>query len=303
MMEFRPKIDTHLSRTLKIDYPIIGAPMFLVSYEDLTVAVSEAGGLGAFPLPNYRTLEDLRAALQNIRQRTDKPIGVNIHLSGVFEWREQLALCLEYGVKFFITSLGDPRQILDQVHDRGGLVFADVVSLKQAQSAKDKGVDGLVAVSAGAGGHAGRTETIVLTPYLAEKTGLPVLAAGGISTGPQLAAALALGACGAVVGTRLIATPEARALPGYKAAVVKAGPDDIVLNAKITGTPANWLTESASKFETHPGLESKRWLELWSAGRSVAQADDVRPAGDVVREMAAGCLDVFRKLTEFAPQG
>jgi hypothetical protein len=191
MTEHSPKIDTLFSRLLGIDYPIVGAPMFLVSYENLTAAVSEAGGLGMFPLPNYRTTKDLEKALARIREMTDRPIGVNIHLSGRFEWKEQLALCLKYGVRFFITSLGDPRLILEQVHAENGLVFADVIKLSQAERAREKGVDGLVAVAASAGGHSGTSPTMVLVPYLIEKTGLPVLAAGGISTGRQLAAALA----------------------------------------------------------------------------------------------------------------
>ncbi|RME49882.1 MAG: nitronate monooxygenase, partial [Caldilineae bacterium] len=102
------KIKTSFTELLGIDYPIIGAPMFLISYEEYVIALSEAGALGAFPLPNYRTLDDLRRALRTIRQGTQKPIGVNIHLSGRFPWREQLALCLDAGVSFFIASLGNP---------------------------------------------------------------------------------------------------------------------------------------------------------------------------------------------------
>jgi nitronate monooxygenase len=300
MMDHPPKIATDFSRLLGIDYPIVGAPMFLVSYESLTAAVSEAGGLGMFPLPNYRTPGDLEAALAGIRRKTARPIGVNIHLSGRFEWERQLDLCLEYGVRFFITSLGDPRLILDRVHDAGGLVYADVINLPQARRAADKGVDGLAAVAAAAGGHSGSSPTIVLTPYLREETGLPVLAAGGVSTGRQLAAVLALGASGAVVGTRLIASTEARAADEYKDAVVRAGPDDIVCTDRITGNPCNWLAESAAKFDTHPEIGSGKWAELWSAGRSVAQTDRILPAGEVVRNMAAECLETMRSLGRLA---
>ena len=291
-----PKIDTVFSRLLGLDYPIVGAPMFLVSYEELTATVSEAGGLGMFPLPNYRTVSDLEKALIRVREMTDRPIGVNIHLSGRFEWKDQLSICLNYGVRFFITSLGDPRLILDQVHAENGLVFADVIKLSQAERAKEKGVDGLVAVAASAGGHSGTSPTIVLVPYLVEKTGLPVLAAGGISTGRQLAAALAVGACGAVVGTRLIATNEARAIDDYKNAVVNAGPDDIVCTDRITGNACNWLVESADKFETHPEIGSKKWAELWSAGRSVAQTDQILPAAEVIKGMASECLATIQSL-------
>jgi len=269
-----PRIRTSFTELLGIDYPIIGAPMFLVSYEDLTVAVSEAGGLGAFPLPNYRTVADLAAALRDIRSRTSRPIGVNIHVSGRFPWQEQLDLCLDAGVKFFITSLGDPQLILAQVHARGGLVYADVVSLGQGIKARDRGVDGLVAVGAGAGGHTGFIPTQVFVPYLKAKTGLPVVAAGGISTGAQMAAALTVGACAVIVGTRLIATPEAQAVTAYKQAVVDAGPEDIVLSSKLTGNPANWLRES------------------------VAKVDRMMPAGAVVAEMVDEYRRVCQSLTD-----
>ena len=290
------KIQTVFTDMMGIDYPIIGAPMFLISYEQLTVSVSNAGGLGAFPLPNYRTNEELKDALQRMREETDQPIGVNIHLSGHFDWEEQLKICLDAGVTFFITSLGDPRLILDAVHASGGRVFADVISLKHGLRARDHGVDGLVAVAAGAGGHSGTVPTMVLAPYLIDKVGLPVIAAGGVSTGAQMAAALALGACAVIVGTRLIATPEARAIQAYKDAVVAAGPEDIVCTDRITGTPANWLAESAAKFDVHPGIGSKRWRDLWSAGQSVAQTDEIKPAGDIIRQMVAEYFEAYDRL-------
>ncbi len=280
-----------------VDYPIIGAPMFLISYEELTVAVAQAGGLGAFPLPNYRTAQDLASALKKIREKTDKPIGVNIHLSGRFEWKEQLALCLNAGVTFFITSLGDPRLILDDVHANGGKVFADLISLDQAKKAADRGVDGLVAVASDAGGHCGSTPTIILVPYLKSKVGLPVIAAGGVSTGAQMAAAIALGACAVVVGTRLIATDESRALPAYKQAVVAAGPEDIVCTDKITGNPASWLASSIKDFRERPEIGSKRWLDLWSAGKSVAQVDEIKPAADVIREIVDEYAEVCKAMS------
>lgn len=279
-----------------VAYPIIGAPMFLISYEELVTAVATAGGLGALPLPNFRTVEDLKKTLQNIRKKTDKPIGVNIHLSGKFQWKKQLALCLDFGVKFFITSLGDPRLILEDVHANGGKVFADVVSLGQGLKARESGVDGLIAVGAGAGGHAGRTSTMVLVPYLKSKVGLPVVAAGGISTGAQMAAAIALGACAVVVGTRLVATDESRAILVYKEAIVAAGPDDIVCTDRITGNPANWLSKSIENFEKMPELGSKKWKALWSAGQSVAQAEDIRPAGLVIAKMVEEYMHTCKEL-------
>lgn len=290
------KIKTLFTEMFDIKYPIIGAPMFLVSYEELTVAVSEAGGLGTFALPNYRDMDQLKKALDNIRKGTDKPFGVNIHLSGKFPWQEQLALCLDYGIKFFVTSLGDPRLILKDVHANGGKVFADVISLEQGLKARDRGIDGLVAVGAGAGGHGGVIPTLIFVPYLKDKVGLPVIAAGGISTGGQMAAAIAVGACAVMVGTRLVATPEAGAVPAYKQAVIDAGPGDIVFTDRITGNPANWLAASIDNVEKRPELGSKRWLDIWSAGQSVAQVEYIKPAGEVVSEMAEDYIKVCRFL-------
>jgi nitronate monooxygenase len=290
------KVETEFTRMMGIDYPIIGAPMFLVSYEELVISVAEAGGLGAIPLPNFFKIEDLKKTLTNIRKATDKPIGVNIHLSGKFEWKKQLALCLDAGVKFFITSLGDPRLILDDVHANGGKVFADVISLEQGLKAREREVDGLIAVAAGAGGHCGTIPTIIFVPYLKSKTGLPVIAAGGISTGAQMAAAMALGACAVITGTRLVATIESRAKEAYKRAVIEAGPEDIVCTDQISGNPASWLAESIKDFDKMPDVESKRWRELWSAGQSVAQTEEIKPAGEIIREMVAGYKRVCRKL-------
>ncbi|HEY9152919.1 MAG TPA: nitronate monooxygenase [Anaerolineales bacterium] len=292
------KIQNSFTESLGIDYPIIGAPMFLVSYERYVIALAEAGALGTFPLPNYRTTSELKQALQNIREATSKPIGVNIHLSGRFPWKEQLALCLDAGVSFFISSLGNPALILDDVHANGGTVFADVIKLEQGLKARDRGVDGLIAVGAGAGGHCGTISTLVFTPYLAKKTGLPVIAAGGISTGEQMAAALAVGACGVVVGTRLIATEEAGAVQAYKQAVVEAEPEGIVTTAAITGHPASWLASSIADFQGQPSLDSKIWRDLWSAGQSVAQTDSIEPIQNVIREMADDYTRACHRLSQ-----
>ncbi len=297
------KIKTSFSELIGIDYPIIGAPMFLVSYERYVIALAEAGALGTFPLPNYRTIEELQKALQIIRKATSKPVGVNIHLSGRFPWKEQLAVCLDAGVSFFISSLGNPALILPDVHANGGIVFADVIKLEQGLKARDRGVDGLIAVGAGAGGHCGSISTLVFTPYLAQKTGLPVIAAGGIATGEQMAAALAVGACGVVVGTRLIATDEAEVSMGYKEAVVAAGPEDIITTAAITGNPATWLASSIADFQEQPTLGSKKWRDLWSAGQSVAQTDAVYPIREVVQEMVTSYQRATLKLSESIVEG
>jgi nitronate monooxygenase len=289
-------IKTEFTAVMGIRYPIIGAPMFLVSYEELVVAVCNAGGLGMLPLSNYRTPEQLQQAMEIIRSQTEAPVGVNIHLSGKFPWQEQLSVCLDHGIKFFITSLGDPRLILDAVHARGGLVFADVVSLAQGLKAREGGVDGLVAVGAGAGGHGGRVSTLILVPYIREKVGLPVVAAGGISTGAQMAAVIACGACAVIVGTRLIATPESRASEAYKQAVIDTDPDGIVCTDRVTGNPANWIAVSIADMEERPPLTSKKWRDFWSAGQSVAQVRDIKPAAQIIAEMVNEYSETCRRL-------
>ena len=233
-----------------------------------------------------------------VHRVTDRPIGVNIHLSGRFEWKEQLSLCLDAGVAFFITSLGDPRLILDDVHASGGKVFPDVISLDQALRSRDRGADGLIAVASGAGGHCGTIPTHIFVPYLKSKTGLPIIAAGGISTGAQMAAAMAVGACAVVVGTRLIATTESRAPVAYKKAVVKAGPEDIVCTDRITDNPASWLAESIKDFDEQPEVGSKRWRSFWSAGQSVAQVEEIKSATEVVLEMVADYIRICKTLAE-----
>jgi nitronate monooxygenase len=300
------RIKTVFTEMINVAYPIIGAPMFLLSYEEMVIAVAEAGGLGTMPLPNFRTIDDLKYTLKKIREKTDKPIGVNIHLSGKFPWEDPFALCLDAGVKLFITSLGDPGLILDDVHKNGGKVFADVITLEQGLKARDRGVDGLIAVASGAGGHGGTIQTMIFVPYLKSKTGLPVIAAGGISTGAQMAAAMAVGACAVITGTRLIATPEARAADAYKQAVIDAGPNDIVNTDHVTGVRANWLAKSIKDFDNFPERWSnswvKAWRDLWSAGQSVAQTEEIKPTGEIIREMVEEYVSVCKELGKSVPR-
>ena len=293
-------IRTGLTEILGIEVPIIGAPMFLVSYEALVAAVSNAGGLGTLALPNYRSIGELEQALNTLNSTTRRPFGVNIHMSGRFAWKEQLDICLDRGVRFFITSLGAPGPAAEKIHARGGLVFAQVVNLDQATRAEESGADGLIAVAQGAGGHGGTFPLMVLVPYLKQHTSLPVIAAGGISTGRQMAAALALGAWGVVMGTRLIASREAGVTDRYKQAVVTSGPGDIVITDRITGNRASWIASSIEGVESGPGIDSRCWLDLWSAGVGVAQADAVKPAADIIKEMIGEFHGVVGQLDEMS---
>lgn len=279
---------------LGIDLPILGAPMFLVSYPDLVVAVSEAGGIGCFPSLNYRTPEQLKDGLAEIRSRTKKPIGVNLILYKQHNpnWVKQLEVCLDAKVELIITSLGTPRTVVKEAKSVGSRVFCDVTTLRHAQICAAGGADALITVAQGAGGHAGNITPFSLIPYIKEETGLPVIAAGAISRGAQMAAAIALGADAVYVGTKLIATHEAKASEEYKKMLVDSYPEDIEYTEKISGIPANWLKKSIEKMDGPPSAEGgldaeyKRWRDIWSAGHGVAQIESVEPAGIVIRRMA-----------------
>ncbi|MGQ2842897.1 NAD(P)H-dependent flavin oxidoreductase, partial [Leptospira interrogans] len=243
------KLNTRITKMLGIDLPIIGAPMFLVSYPDLVVAVSEAGGIGCFPSLNYRSPEQLKDGLQEIRSKTKKPIGVNLilHKSHNPNWSKQLQVVLDAKVELLITSLGSPRTVVNEAKSVGAKVFCDVTTLKHANIVAKAGADALIAVAQGAGGHAGNISPFSLYPYLKKETGLPIVAAGAISSGAQMLAAFSLDADAVYVGTRLIATPEAQASEEYKKMLIDSGPEEIVYTEKISGIPANWLKKSVEK--------------------------------------------------------
>lgn len=305
--------NNRICKLLGIRHPIVGAPMFLVSYPDLVVAVTEAGGIGCFPAQNYRTTEALDAGFQEIRSRTKGPVGVNIILERHHnpKWREHFDSALRNRAELIIFSLGAKRDVIREAKAAGAKVFFDVTTYKHARIAVASGVDGLIAVSQGAGGHAGAINPFSLIPYLKRDFDVPVLAAGSISNGAQMAAALCLGADAVYVGTRFIATNEAQTDDAYKQMVIDAKPEEIVYSAEVSGIPANWLGPSFAQFAKqqkereaagengHGSLndEYKRWRDIWSAGQGVAQIDAIEPAGDVVRNMAAECAATLRGLS------
>jgi nitronate monooxygenase len=314
------KIETEFTKLLKIKLPIIAAPMFLVSNEDIVVEASEAGALGAFPALNYRPIEKYREALQAMRKRTKKPIGVNIivNKSNVRQ-DDDLKWALESGVELFITSLGSPKTVIREAHKNGAKVICDVTNLEHARKVEDLGADGVIAVCAGAGGHAGPITPLVLLPWLKSELKIPVVAAGGIAHGSGMAACLALGADAVSVGTRFIASKEATVEAAYKKAVVKATAEDIVMTSRISGTPAAvirtpyvdklgpdlpWLVRTlkenpATKKFTVPlihllgmkALENAAnkptWKTVWSAGQSVGLIDDILSVREIIQKMVA----------------
>lgn len=317
------KIETDFTRQFKLKYPIINAPMFLVSNEATTVASAKAGILGAVPSLNWRSTELFRAALKKIRKDShDAAFGVNIIVNKANpRVKDDLKACLDEGVPFFITSLGSPKEVIEQAHKIGAKVYCDVINLEYAKKVQDMGCDGVIAVCTGAGGHAGPISPLVLVPYLKKHLSVPVILAGGIADGRTMAAALALGADAVQVGTRFIATTEAPVDQKYKDAIVNAEPEDIVMTTRISGTPAavirtpyidkmgldlnplekvllkNSMTKKWMKFAIYlrgsslleKAASKTTWKEVWSAGQSVGLIDSIKSTGEVVEDMAREC--------------
>ena len=272
-------LDTAVTRMLGIRYPIVVAPMFLVSNRPLLEAAARAGAIGLIPTLNFRSHAEYRAFLE--AWPAGLAFGVNLILKDNPRLPEDLAATVEHRVPLVVTSLGDPTPVIEAVHGYGGVVWCDVVGLRHARKAAAAGADALVAVAAGAGGHAGTTSPFVLAPWLREETGLPVLVAGGLATGAQLLAALALGD-GGYFGTRFIATQEAGAPEAYKRALVEAKPGNVVYTPEVTGVPANFLRDSLERFRAEG---SKAWKDVWSAGHGVAFIRDIPPAGELVTRL------------------
>lgn len=312
------KIQTSFTEMMKIQYPIIGAPMFLVSNTDMVVAISEAGGIGTMPTLNFRPPEKYVEALKDIKSRTKKPIGVNIIVNkSNTRAASDLKASLDNGVELFITSLGSPKEVIQEAHKNGAKVICDVVNLEHAKKVQDLGADGVIAVGAGAGGHAGPISPIVLVSWLQKKLDIPVIAAGGIADGATMASMITLGASAVSIGTRFIASKEARIEQAYKDAVVNSSPEDIVMTTRISGTPAAviktpyiekmgldlpWYLKVLKNqqltkkyivplihFMGSKALEEAAtgpsWKTVWSAGQSVGLIEDILSCEDIIKKL------------------
>jgi nitronate monooxygenase len=292
---------TPLSRRLGLRYPVVCAPMFIISNREMLLACAEAGILGSMPSLNARTPEAFRADLRWLRARTDRPFAINmtIQLTDPERLMADVALCEEFEVPVWITSYGDPTRFVQRAKGAGATVFHDVINLRHARKAESAGVDAIIGVSAGAGGHAGRITPYALIPYLAQNLSVPVIAAGAISTGRQIAASLALGAELVYMGTRFIASSECGAQDAYKQQVVSAGPEEIVYTDKVSGVHANFLRSSLPEDWTPDRTPegSKRWKDIWSAGHGVAEIHDIKPIGEIVEDLVREFHDAVKRLT------
>lgn len=282
---------TAITRMLGIRYPILGAPMFLISNVEMVVALGEAGALGAFPSLNLRTTESFKEAVRAIKERTRAPFGVNLILLGNDRLEADLAVCLEEEVPLLITSLGNPTRVIQEAHARGLKVFCDVTNLKHALKCQEAGADAVIAVASGAGGHAGAISPFVLVPHLQAHLSIPVVAAGGISDGRGVAAALALGAAGAYIGTRFIATRESPAPDGYKRMILESSAEDIEYSPEVSGHPANFLRTSLEAFratkegQTGAPARPSAWRDVWSAGHGVSLISEIEGCREIVARM------------------
>lgn len=293
----------HIAERLRL--PAIAAPMFLVSGVEMVLAACKAGIIGSFPGNNARSLDELDDWLGTIAKTlpSDAPpwaMNIMVHRSYA-RWEEELELVLKHRPPIVITALGSPTAVVDAIHGYGGLVYADVNSLTYAQKASTTGVDGLILVAAGAGGHTGPISGFAFAPAVREWFEGTIVLGGGIGSGQAVRAARMLGADLAYLGTRLIACAESLAVPGYKQMLVEASAEDIVTSAALTGMPANWLKASLlaagydaeglkAKAEINLGRPedaAKRWRDVWSAGHGAGQVKAIQPMADIIDEMVA----------------
>ncbi len=304
---------TRLTEVLRVEHPVMLAGMGGVAYATLTAAVSNAGGygcLGASTMTTSELIEQIAAT----RALTTKPFGVDLLTAFPEHLSRHVEIAIEGGASAFVAGLGVPRQVIDLCHDRGVLVISLCGTVEHARRARDAGVDVVVAQGTEAGGHTGRVATLPLVPMIVDAVGdeVPVVAAGGIFDGRGLAAALALGADGVWVGTRFIATVEARAVAGFKEAIVAADEGATVITRAFTGKTLRALrNDTTDRYERDPsllrpfpeqlavaladgtfhlggdehttGVDPRR--EVYPAGQSVGAIGDIEPAADIVRTM------------------
>lgn len=309
-----------LDKLLAIDYPIIVAPMFLISNTKMVKAALANGITAAFPALNYRTDKELIAAIQEIKAASSKPFGVNLIVNkSNLKYKGQLQILLDQKVGFIITSLGNPKEVIEKCKPLGIKVFCDVVDLNYAQKVESLGADAVIAVNSRAGGHAGNIPPQELIKLLTENCTIPVISAGGIATGEHLEEAMRWGAAGASVGTIFIACDEAPISQEYKQAMVDYGEKDIVRTTKLSGsaltvintpyvqqlgTKANWLEWL---------LHNNRWLKkyvkmiiafrgmkavekaafgatyksVWCAGPAIEYVTSIQPMGKIIQKLTS----------------
>ncbi|MEM0931041.1 MAG: nitronate monooxygenase [Bacteroidota bacterium] len=301
--------------------PVIAAPMFLISGPKLVIECCKNGIVGTFPALNQRTSEgfeawliEIKTALQNFEEETGKkaaPFGVNLIVHPTNPRLEaDLKLCIKHKVPLIITSLGAVSQVVDAVHSYGGLVFHDVIKKRHAQKAAGAGVDGLILVAAGAGGHAGSINPMSLVAEVKQFFDKTILLSGCISTGQDIASAMQMGADLAYMGTRFINVEESKAPEDYRKMIIEAGASDVVYTAAISGVHANFLAASLQAagiseedlkkghkvdFGKELDTEAKAWKTIWSAGQGVTTIQNVLSVLDLVESLKLEFKEAIQK--------
>ncbi|MEO1652275.1 MAG: nitronate monooxygenase family protein [Bacteroidota bacterium] len=297
-----------------LSLPLIAAPMFLISGPKLVTACCKNGIVGTFPALNHRSSEgfeqwliEIKADLAEFEQSTGKkaaPYGVNliVHQTNP-RLQQDLEICIKHQVPIIITSLGAVSDLIDAVHSYGGLVYHDITNRRHAEKAAEAGADGLILVSAGAGGHAGTVNPIALIHEVKSFYDKTVILSGCLSNGRDIASTLQMGADFAYMGTRFINATESRADEGYRQMIIDSGTADIVYTAAVSGVPANFLQKSLEamgitkeywnkkkKIDFGSELdaaqaEAKAWKTIWSAGQGVISVQDNLPVAELVQRM------------------
>lgn len=321
------KINNDFTSSNHILFPIIMAPMFLVSNKAMMTEALQTGVMGVFPTLNYRKEGELEQVLMDLnRIKNEHPtlpgnFGVNLIVQKTNPlYKKHLEICVQQQVPFYITSLGNPAEVIQRAHAYGAKVYCDVTNLSHAGKCASLGCDGFIAVGQGAGGHAGPFPLHLLVPALKKNfPHIPVIAAGGIANGASILSMLALGAAGVSIGTRFIASTEAAVNEEYKKAILDSGMEDIVLTEKISGTPCNiintpfakkigykqnWfekllstnqstkkyfkmLTQIRGMKKLEEALHPGTYHTLWSAGQSVELIDNIKPIKQIVADLEA----------------
>ncbi len=310
-----------LTKMLGIDFPIIVAPMFLVSNSKMLIEAGNSGVTGCVPAMNYITINEFELAIKDVKNHSKGPMGVNLIVNKFNpKMIKQLKLCIDLKVDYIITSLGNPSSVIKACKPKGIKVFCDVVDLKYAKKVEALGADAIIAVNNRAGGHLGPMPPEELIPLLVKNCNIPIISAGGVSTSSELKSVLELGASGASIGSPFIATNEAEVSQEYKQAIVDYGADDIVVTDRISGskctiinTPyVQTLPLKANSFERF--LFKNKWLKkyfkmfrwakgtqmfknsafaatyktVWCAGPSIEGVKSIRSVSQVVSDLTDG---------------
>ena len=298
---------TATKRLQSLRLPVIQAPMFLISGPPLLLAAAQSGIIGTFPSQNARTPQILDDWITTIKQSLSETAlkdhwGINVITHRSFPRHlEDLEIILKHQVPLVITALGSPKDIIHKIHDYGGKVFSDVISIEHAKKAVAAGVDGLILICAGAGGHTGTLSPFVFVNEVRQFFDGIIVVGGGITNAASIRSVIALGADLAYMGTRFIATEESWAAPEFKKMIIDSNCSDIVLSNKITGVPANWLKSSLEQAMNNrvedrsnqtldlssldSGKLAKRWKEIYSAGQGVGQIDDCPTVAELIRQI------------------